>query len=415
VPELVPIRYGRMLASPFTFFRGAAAIMAADLAPAAVSGLKVQLCGDAHLSNFGGFAAPDRRLVFDVNDFDETLPGPWEWDVMRMATSFSVAGRALRMTRGQRRDIVLTSARAYRRAMRRFAQMPTLDVWYARTDLEGLLARPPRRVSASQRRSFAGNLAKARAKGSARALAKLTHRVDGRLRFISAPPLLTPIEELLPPDDGREVTEAVLELLSAYRATLPADRGRLLDGYRFAHLARKVVGVGSVGTRAWVVLLIGRDTKDPLVLQVKEAEASVLEDHLEPAGFDNHGQRVVEGQRMMQAAGDIFLGWLRATGNDDVERDFYVRQLWDGKGSAAVEEMDPAVLELYARMCGRTLARGHARSGDRAAIAAYLGGGQAFDRAMAEFAERYADQNERDYATVRAAVDAGAIEAREDL
>jgi uncharacterized protein (DUF2252 family) len=415
VPELVPIRYGRMLVSPFTFYRGAAAIMAADLAGSPVSSFDVQLCGDAHLSNFGTFAAPDRRLVFDINDFDETAPGPWEWDVKRLAASFAVAGRAQGLTEHQRERVVHACGRGYRKAMRRFAGMGNLDVWYARADLESLLRGPARRLSAERREAMARNVAKAQSRTSPRAAAKLSETVNGRHQIISDPPLIVRVEDLVPPDESRDLTEAIAALLDQYQDTLPHDRARLLDGYRPVDLARKVVGVGSVGTRVWIVLLEGRDSDDPLVLQVKEAEASVLEAHLGPSEFDHHGRRVVEGQRLMQAAGDIFLGWLRTVGLDGQERDFYVRQLWDGKGSADVDSLGADDLLEYAKLCGSTLARAHARSGDRVAIAAYLGGGAEFDRALPEFAETYADQNERDYAALCAAVEAGEIEARSDL
>jgi uncharacterized protein (DUF2252 family) len=412
VAELVPIRYGRMLTSPFTFFRGAAAIMAGDLAGTPVSGIDVQLCGDAHLSNFGGFAAPDRRMVFDVNDFDETRRGPWEWDVKRLAASVAVAGRAQGFGDGERREAVLASLRRYRTGMRSFAAMGHLDLWYSRIDLDELLQHAPARLGAGARKTFARNLRKARSRDSTRALGKLTIEVDGRRRLKSDPPLIVRAQDLLPDDDERDVAASLVELLGVYGDSLEPDRRRLLDGYRMVDVARKVVGVGSVGTRAWVVLLVGRDDDDALVLQVKEAEASALEAHLGPSGFDNQGRRVVEGQRMMQAAGDILLGWLSAEGLDGVHRDFYVRQLWDGKGSATIEDMGPEHLAAYAGLCGRTLARGHARSGDRAAVAAYLGSGSAFDEAVADFAERYADQNERDYDVVTGAVRDGTIEAR---
>jgi uncharacterized protein (DUF2252 family) len=415
LPELVPIRYGRMLDSPFTFYRGAAAIMAADLAGTPVSGFDVQLCGDAHLSNFGTYAAPDRRMVFDINDFDETTPGPWEWDVKRLVASFAVAGRAQGLGEQEREQVVRAAGRSYRKAMRRFAAMGGLELWYTRADLESLLLRPPRRLSAERHRAVARSVAKARSRTSLRAAAKLTREVDGRRQIVSDPPLIVRIEDLLPADDGRDLTEAITGLLGQYQSTLPLDRARLLDGYRPVDLARKVVGVGSVGTRVWIVLLEGRDVGDPLVLQVKEAEASVLETHLGSSSFDHHGRRVVEGQRLMQAASDIFLGWLRAAGLDGQERDFYVRQLWDGKGSADVESLGADDLLEYAKICGATLARAHARSGDRVAIAAYLGGGSVFEGALPEFAETYADQNERDHAALCAAVEAGEIEARSDL
>jgi uncharacterized protein (DUF2252 family) len=411
VPELVPIRYGRMSASPFAFFRGAAAVMAADLAATPASGLRVQACGDAHLSNFGAFAAPDRRLVFDLNDFDESLPGPWEWDVKRLAASFAIAGRESGFRRRERATAVLTAARAYREAMRAFAAQTNLEVWYARLDIEAVMgeidAEP--KLTKQVRRG----VAKARAKDSLRALEKLTHVVAGELRIRSEAPLIVAAEELMAADETRDLEEFLLQVLDSYRASLPGDRQHLLDGYRLRHLARKVVGVGSVGTRAWIVLLTGADDSDPLFLQAKEAEASVLEPYAGASRFENHGRRVVEGQRLMQAASDILLGWCPAVGFDGRQRDFYVRQLWDWKRSVEVERLTPHGLGLYARMCGWTLARAHARSGDRIAIAAYLGGGDAFDEAIAGFSEAYADQSERDHAALVAAIESGRIEAEE--
>jgi uncharacterized protein (DUF2252 family) len=412
VPDLVPIRYGRMAASPFAFFRGAAAVMAADLAATPDSGLRVQACGDAHLSNFGAFAAPDRRLVFDLNDFDESLPGPWEWDVKRLAASIAIAGRENGFKRKQRLTAVLTAARSYREAMRTFASQRNLEVWYARLDVEAVLAEieaeDPKTVKQVRK-----NVVKARSKDSLRALEKLTHEVDGELRIRSEPPLLVPIEELVDEDEGRDLRQSLTEILDSYRDSLPADRQHLLDGYRLRHIAHKVVGVGSVGTRAWAVLLTGADDGDPLFLQAKEAEASVLEPYAGASRYKNHGRRVVEGQRLMQAASDIFLGWCPALGLDGRKRDFYVRQLWDWKRSAEVERLTPRGFEDYARICSWTLARAHARSGDRVAIAAYLGAGDAFDQAIAEFSESYADQSERDHAALVAAIDAGRIEAEE--
>jgi uncharacterized protein (DUF2252 family) len=410
VTELVPIRYGRMAASPFAFYRGAAAVMAADLAGTPDSGLRVQVCGDAHLSNFGAFAAPDRRLLFDLNDFDESLPGPWEWDVKRLAASFAIAGRESGFKRKQRELTLLTAARAYREAMREFAGQSNLEVWYARFDVEAALHvvedEDPTEVNRIRK-----GVTKARSKDSLRALAKLTEVVDGEPRIRSEPPLLVPAEELVADSEGHDLGELLSGVLDAYRASLPADRQHLLDGYRLRHIARKVVGVGSVGTRAWVILLTGADDSDPLFLQAKEAEASVLEPYVGASRYENHGQRVVEGQRLMQAASDIFLGWCPALGIDGRQRDFYVRQLWDWKRSAEVERMTPRGLEVYARMCGWTLARAHARSGDRIALAAYLGGGDSFDRAIAAFAEAYADQSERDHAALVAAIDAGHVAA----
>jgi uncharacterized protein (DUF2252 family) len=412
VPELVPIRYWRMSASPFACFRGAAAVMAADLATTPVSGLRVQACGDAHLSNFGAFAAPDRRLVFDLNDFDESLPGPWEWDVKRLAASFAIAGRENGLKRKERVAVTLTAAREYREAMRAFAGQGNLEVWYARFDVEAALQEVEDEDPTEVKRVRKG-VAKARSKDSLRALAKLAEVVDGELRIRSEPPLLVPAEELLADSEGHDLNEVLSGVLEAYRTSLPVDRQHLLDGYRMRHIARKVVGVGSVGTRAWVILLTGADDSDPLFLQAKEAEASVLEPYAGASRYKNHGRRVVEGQRLMQAASDIFLGWCPAVGLDGRARDFYVRQLWDWKRSAEVERLTLRGLEVYARMCGETLARAHARSGDRIAIASYLGGGDAFDQAIAEFSERYADQNERDHAALVAAIDDGRVEAEE--
>ena len=414
VPELVPLRHGRMLVSPFTFFRGAAAHMAADLAGSPRTGLDVQLCGDAHLSNFGAFAAPDRRLVFSVNDFDETLPGPFEWDVKRLAASFAVAGRDRAFDPRTRKAINATAARAYRQAMHEFARMGNLEVWYARIQ-EQDLERAVRQGSRKQIKRFEHNVAKAQSKDSMKAFAKLTEIVDGEPRIASAPPLIVPVEEVVPAAEHARLDELVRGVIRSYRRSLTADRRHLLERYRYVHMARKVVGVGSVGTRAWIMLLLGRDGDDPLFLQLKEAERSVLEPYLGASRFSNAGQRVVEGQRLMQAASDILLGWIRATLLDGTMRDFYVRQLWDQKGSAIVEVMNPKAMMVYAELCGKTLAKAHARSGDAVAIASYLGGGDSFDRAMASFAESYADQNERDYRALKDAVASGRIAAETGL
>jgi len=413
VADLVPIRYGRMLASELAFFRGAAAVMAADLAATPRSGLLVQACGDAHLSNFGGFQSPERALVFDVNDFDETAPGPWEWDVKRLATSLAVAGRSRGFTDAERRAVVTGTVRQYREAMAEFAAQRDLQVWYARLDTTLLLARWRAAVRQKAVRSrLARGAARAGHRDHLGALAKLTVTVDGRSRFASRSPLLVPIEELVAdPVAGAEVFQ---EALRQYREALQPDRRDLLRSFTYAHAARKVVGVGSVGTRAWVVLLTGRDGGDPLILQFKEAQRSVLEPFAGAgaSAYVNQGRRVVEGQRRMQAASDIFLGWVRATGVDGVPRDYYGRQLWDGKLSADVERMPPVLMALYGRMCGWTLARAHARSGDRIALAAYLGRSARFDLAVAEFAERYADQNAADHAALVAAVRDGRVSAR---
>src|SRR3954451_11100499 len=397
VPELVPIRYGRMLVSPFTFFRGAAYLMAADLAGVPRTGLTVQLCGDAHLSNFGSFAAPDRRLVFVLNDFDETLPGPFEWDVKRLVASFAVAGRDNDFDAAQRRRVNQAVGQSYREAIHELAHNKTLDMWYARLDVDDLRREWKKGASPKQVEGFKKNLAKTRAKDAMRALDKLVEVVDGKTKIVSHPPLIVPIEDLMPEADARRVEAWMRDAIRGYRGTLQEDHRRLLERFRYADAARKVVGVGSVGTRAWIILMLGNDNEDPLFLQCKEAQSSVLEPFVGESEFTNHGQRVVEGQRLMQSASDIMLGWVRVNGIDGVERDFYVRQLWDGKGSAIVEAMDPAGLTRYARVCGWTLARAHARSGDAVAIASYLGTSDVFDRALALFGEVYADQNEQDH------------------
>jgi uncharacterized protein (DUF2252 family) len=415
VPELVPIRYGRMLVSPFTFYRGAAKIMAHDLAAVPRSGLDAQLCGDAHLSNFGGFASPDRSLVFDLNDFDEALPGPFEWDVKRLAASFEICGRDRGFDDDTRRAAVLAAVRSYREAMRGFAAMGDLEVWYSRIDVATILDRLRQSADKKQAKNVARAEAKARTKDSLKAMSRLTHEVDGELRIVSDPPLVVPIEELVDMPVA-EIRAEMTALFRKYRSSLQQDRRKLLEGYRGVDFARKVVGVGSVGTRAWILLLLGRDDDDPLFLQVKEAEASVLEAHLGRSKFKNHGQRVVEGQRLMQSASDIFLGWIRATRTlDGVTRDYYVRQLWDWKISVDLEAVLPRGLVLYGETCGWTLARAHARSGDRIAMGAYLGKGETFDRAVADFAASYADLNQRDYEALAEAVRTGRIEAKEGL
>jgi uncharacterized protein (DUF2252 family) len=411
LPELGPIRYGRMLASPFAFFRGGASLMAADLADGPRTGLHAQLCGDAHLSNFGIFAAPDRRLVFSINDFDETLPGPFEWDVKRLAASLAVAGRERGFDDAIRRSAVTAAAREYREAMARFARMRNIHVWYARLDVASIRDQLGAGVSGKQMKRFQSNVASVRTKDSLRALAKLCRTVDGELRIVGDPPLVTPIEDVVAGAEQDHLEDVVRRMIRTYGRTLPRDRRHLFEGYRYVHAARKVVGVGSVGARTWILLLTGRDNTDPLFLQFKEAQASVLEPFLGKSRYGQHGQRVVEGQRMMQAAPDIMLGWERIITIDGQKRDFYIRQLWDSKGSPEVELMDPSGFEAYGRVSGWTLARAHARSGDRIAIGAYLGGGDAFDRAMASFAETYADQNERDYRALQEAVASGRVAA----
>jgi len=411
LPELVPIRYGRMLVSPFAFFRGGAYVMAADLADGPRTGLHAQLCGDAHLSNFGVFAAPDRRLVFSINDFDETLLGPFEWDVKRLAASLVVAGRDQGFKVATLRSVVRAAVREYRQAMRRFAEIQNIHVWYARLDVATIRKHLGARASSKQMKRIQSSVASVRTKDSLRALTKLCRMVDGEFRIVGDPPLVTPIEDVMPGAEQEHLEDVVRRMIHTYRRTLQQNRRHLLESYRYVHAARKVVGVGSVGTRAWILLLTGRDEADPLFLQFKEAEPSVLEPFLGKSKYGQHGRRVVEGQRMMQAAPDILLGWERISTIDGQERDFYIRQLWDSKGSAEVESMDSAGLEAYGRICGWTLARAHARSGDRIAIAAYLGSGDVFDRAMATFAETYADQNERDYRSLREAEASGRVVA----
>ncbi|HEY5857293.1 MAG TPA: DUF2252 domain-containing protein [Aldersonia sp.] len=412
VPELVPIRHGRMLVSPFTYYRGAALPMAADLAATPTSGLRVQLCGDAHLSNFGAFASPERRLVFDVNDFDETLPGPFEWDVKRLAASLAVAGRDNNFTEKERRTVILAGVERYRTALREFADMPLLGVWYAHLDVEDGVSQVKSQLVKKRRKRIEKALAKARTRDSMQALSKLTTTVDGRRRIISDPPLIVPVEELFTDLQADALAAQLNELLGSYLGTLQSDRRHLVQQFELIQVARKVVGVGSVGTRAWILLLEAGDGQEPLFLQAKEAQDSVLADYCGRSEYDDQGQRVVAGQHLMQASSDIFLGWQRTTGPDGVERDFYVRQLRDWKFSFPVEEMVPQGMAVYAGLCGWTLARAHARSGDRIALAAYLGKTDKFDTAIAQFAETYADQNERDHAALAAAVADGRAEAQ---
>ena len=411
VPELVPIRYGRMGVSPFTFYRGAALIMAGDLASTPTSGLPTQLCGDAHLSNFGMFGSPERHLVFDINDFDETANGPWEWDVKRLAASVEIAGRDSSFTDEERRSAVLTSVREYRTAMRSFAAMSNLEVWYAHLDMDEIANEIRGQVDPKRAKLLDKALAKTRTRDSLQVFTKLTQEVDGEPRIVSQPPLIVPLQELLKEDERDAVEEGLKAILRSYRKTLETDRRHLLEQFRFVELARKVVGVGSVGTRAWIALMLGRDNTDPLFLQIKEAEASVLERFVGRSQYANHGQRVVAGQRLMQATSDIFLGWDRVTGIDGQQRDFYFRQLRDWKGSVEIDTLMPEGLAIYARLCGWTLARAHARSGDRIAIAAYLGKSDVFDEAIATFSATYADQNERDYQALQAAIESGRIVA----
>ena len=394
-PDLAQVRYARMTPSPFAYMRGAAMVMAEDLVGTPQTGIRAQLCGDAHLLNFGAYASPERALLFDVNDFDETLPGPWEWDVKRLAASLVVAGRENGFGAADCREAARTAAASYRKWMAEYSEMGELEVWYARVGAEeifGLIS------DSKSMKKAAKSIKKARGRDSLQALSKLTRVVDGRRRFEEDPPLLTRVVE-------EELREQIDEILRAYRRTLQDDRRQLLDRYRFVDAARKVVGVGSVGTRAFVVLLEGRDEDDPLFLQVKEAKASVLEPYLSRSAYKNQGHRVVAGQRVMQAASDIFLGWIRGGAG----RDYYWRQLRDMKGSAKVEGMSPDELAIYGRLCGWVLARAHARSGDRVQIAAYLGRSERFDGAIADFAKAYADQTERDHAALCAALKSGRV------
>jgi|SRR5271154_565594 len=415
VPELVPIRYGRMLVSPFTFYRGAALIMASDLAATPRSGFTVQCCGDAHLSNFGVFASAERRLVFDINDFDETLPGPWEWDVKRLAVSMMIAAQDRDFALKDQERVVLDTVAEYRTAMTRFAGMKNLAVWYAHLEIDELLREITTQVKTKTVKRTEKALAKARTRDSMSAFSKLTRVVDGEPRIVADPPLIVPISDLTD-FTPEQIRDEMHQRLLSYRLTLAPDKRVLIGQFRVSDFARKVVGVGSVGTRAWIALLFGSEESDPLFLQLKEAERSVLEEFLQPSEFTNHGERVVAGQRLMQASSDIFLGWMDVeSGLDGKPRDFYVRQLKDWKGSAEIERMIPSGMATYGRLCGWTLARAHARSGDRSAIAAYLGSGPSFDRAIVEFSQAYAEQNQRDYQALAEAVKSGRIAAQTGL
>jgi len=415
VPELVPVRHGRMLVSPFTYYRGAALPMAADLAGMRSSGLRVQLCGDAHLLNFGAFASPERRLVFDLNDFDETLPGPFEWDVKRLVASMAVAGRDNGLTAKKRRQVALATAAAYRTAMREFAAMPILDVWYARFDVEDALARLKSEMPKKTVRQTKAQMAKARTRDSTQALAKLTTVEDGQRRIISDPPLIVPIEELARHLDVNAVYWFLRHLFTGYTRTLPAYRRQLAERFTLTRVARKVVGVGSVGTETWILLMEPDDGTEPLLLQAKQAQRSALAGYAGKSEYRNQGERVVAGQQLMQAVSDIFLGWQSATPPGRRPADYYLRQLRDWKYSAPIENMNAAAMTGYGRMCGWTLARAHARTGNRIAIAAYLGGSGTFDQAMAEFGETYADQTERDHAALADAVASGRAQAQEGI
>ena len=422
MPELVPIRYGRMLASPFAFYRGAALIMASDLSTSPRSSINAQICGDAHLSNFGVFGSPERNLVFDCNDFDETNPGPWEWDVKRLAASIVVAARQKGFSKSVRAEAVLALGRSYREHMRMLAQMTNLEVWYSRIDVEAVLSSLQAEAQASgskveERMATTATkiVTKALTKDSMKALDKLTEVVDGTRRIRSDPPLVVPVEELYPELESLRTTEFFHGLLRKYRHSLPTDRRHLLEQYTFSQMARKVVGVGSVGTRVWIILLHGPRPDDVLFLQAKEAEASVLERFTKKSAYANHGARVVAGQRLMQAASDIFLGWQSAEGLDGVTRDFYLRQLQDWKGSVDPETALPEGVGRYGALCAQALARAHARSGDRIAMASYLGSGPSFEKALVKFSEAYADQNERDYEAFAGAVKSGRLRAEQGL
>jgi uncharacterized protein (DUF2252 family) len=415
VPELVPIRHGRMLVSPFTFYRGAALPMTVDLAYTPASGLRTQVCGDAHLSNFGAYASPARHLVFDLNDFDETLPGPFEWDVKRLAASFSVAGRDNGFPTKVRRKVAVAVGESYRKAMRGFADQSLLDVWYAHLEIEDAVRDLTSGIKAKRVEKMESMMAKAHTHDSTQALDKLTTVVDGQRRIVSEPPTIVPVEEVFSDFESTTIYELIRSVVGTYRRSLESDRRHLLEQFTLNQVARKVVGVGSVGTRAWIVLMDSGDGDEPLFLQAKEAQPSVLEEFCGRSQYRNEGERVVAGQRLMQAASDIFLGWTHAVGADGLDRDFYVRQLRDWKLSVPIEVLRPQGMVIYAQLCGWTLARAHARSGDRIALSAYLGGSDKFDQAIAEFAETYADQNERDYADFQRAVNEGAVEAVEGI
>jgi uncharacterized protein (DUF2252 family) len=415
VPWLVPIRHGRMLVSPFAFFRGGAAIMAQDLAAQPRTGLNVQCCGDAHLSNFGVFASLERKLIFDLNDFDETLPGPFEWDLKRLAASILIAAQDNGHSVREQESAVLAMAAAYREAMRQFADMDNLAVWYAHLDIEDAVAAYAAQFPAKALKATRRTLAKARTRDSISALAKLTEDVEGLPRIVDQSPLVTPVDRLAVGVQRGELFAWLEGIMQAYRDSLPEERRVLLDQFGLVDVAHKVVGVGSVGTQAWIALLLGHRGREPLFLQIKEAQRSVLEAVLGPSDFENQGQRVVVGQRLMQASSDAFLGWVRVRNVDGADRDYYGRQLRDWKGSLDVDQMEPGAMAAYGRLCGWTLARAHARSGDRIAITSYIGRSDRFDRAMVAFASSYAEQNERDYQALRDAVAAGTVEALEGL
>lgn len=401
-----------MVDSPFGFFRGAALIMAADLSRTPQSGLRAQLSGDAHMANFGMFGTPERQHVFDTTDFDETLPGPWEWDIKRLATSFEIAGRADGFSATNRHEVVLEVARSYRTGMSGFAEQGNLEVWYARLDIDTAMAEYEKRLPGREAKRKRREVAKALTRDSEHALQRLTRLEGNEVRMVSHPPLVVPIDELFAPAERKRVEESVRGMFRGYRASLPGNRRALLEQFHIVGLARKAVGVGSVGTRCWIALLLGVDESDALFLQIKQAEESALERFLGRSRYADHGQRVVAGQRLMQSASDIFLGWGRSTGMDAGARDYYFRQLRDWKGSFVIENMSPGSMSVYAGMCGWTLARAHARSGDRVAMAAYLGKSAAFDEAIAAFASAYAAVNERDHEALVRAVRTGRLRAK---
>jgi uncharacterized protein (DUF2252 family) len=417
--DLIPIRYGRMLTSPFAFYRGAASLMANDLARSPHTDLFAQLCGDAHLSNFGLFAAPDRRLVFDLNDFDETLPGPWEWDLKRLAASTVIAGRNIGATAEESHQAVVALCNSYRDRVRELSEMSNLEVWHQRLEVDKLVALLKANARKDSAKTVSKMATKAYTKDSIREFDKLTEVVDGKLRIAAAPPIIVPIEDVAQ-SFNIEVSAEFIEnfvatVIGTYKQRLLADRKHLLDQYEIVHMARKIVGVGSVGTRVWIVLLIGRDAGDPLFLQVKESGPSVYERYLGKSEYEFSGQRVIAGQRLMQGASDPLLGWDNFKSPDGIEREFYVRQLKDWKGSANLDKFTPTQLREYAVLCARVLGRAHARSGDRIAIASYIGKGDALGHALGEFAAAYADQNDRDYARMKEAVADGRIAVQEGV
>ena len=416
VQELLPLRYERMSLSAFTFYRGGALIMASDLSTTPITGIKVQACGDAHISNFGLFSSPERRTVFDINDFDETLPGPWEWDIKRLAASVEICGRDNGFSKKERKQAVKACVKAYREAMLRFAEMGNLEVWYAHLDIDTLKGQLLSSRTEEEQKQAEKLLKKAKNKNSTRAIRKLTEVVDGKLRIVSTPPLIRPMRDLISgaPDQSifAQIKDGSIEklmnsALTKYQETLTTDKQRLISEYTPVDIAHKVVGVGSVGTRAWMMVLQGADANDHLVLQIKEAQPSVLEEFCGKSSYKYAGRRVVSGQRAIQTAGDPLLGWCRLPDVDGKPKDYFVRQLWDGKGAVDLALLSPDKLTAFAKACGWTLAKAHARTGNRFAIAAYLGNTNEFDKALAKFAIAYADQNENDYVQFMKALEAG--------